>query len=463
MKKYRLLSLLLLLSLLMTLLPIPAAAADEPELYCTHAILMDGNYNEILYDKDAYGKAYPASLTKVTTALLVMEALDSGKLTLSQKVTAGPTALDDLTGNYSTANIKIGDSLTVEQLLYCLLLPSANEAANILAVAVDGSIDGFVEHMNQRAKELGCKGTHYVNPHGLHDPDHYTTAYDIALVMQAALNHDLFRTIIKTAVYNLPAKSESADGTGTEKAQTFYNTNGLISNLHYRGYVYDKCIGGKTGNTDEAGRCLVAAAESGETLLISVVLGSGPVTLPGEREAKQGQLISSRRLLQWGFDNFKRVTITQGDEPVDEVAVTLSRQADKVLVKPQGSVTRTLPKDLDVSQIETTVTLFSPTVEAPVEAGQVLGSMELSYDGTVYGTIDLVAVTSVERSELLYKKAQFLGFFQHFGVRLVLGLILLAIAVVVLRITVFRKSRRYGAGFGGKRRTGSYHGGRRRR
>lgn len=146
----------------------------------------------------------------------------------------------------------------MEQLLYCLLLPSANEAGNILAVAVDGSIEAFVEHMNTRAKELGCKGTHFVNPHGLHDPDHYTTAYDISLYMTEALKHELFRTIIHTATYVLPATAHMGE-------QTFYNTNALISNFHYSGYVYDKCIGGKTGTTDEAGRCLVAAAESGDT------------------------------------------------------------------------------------------------------------------------------------------------------------------------------------------------------
>ena len=124
--------------------------------------------------------------------------------------------------------------------------------------------------MPVRAAELGCKGTHFVNPHGLHDPDHYTTAYDISLYMTEALKHELFRTIIHTATYVLPATAHQGE-------QTFYNTNALISNFHYSGYVYDKCIGGKTGTTDEAGKCLVAAAESGDTLLISVILGSGVV------------------------------------------------------------------------------------------------------------------------------------------------------------------------------------------
>ena len=451
MKKYRIPALLLSLVLMLNLLALPAAALEEPELQCTNAILVDANYGEVLYAKKADEKAYPASITKVMTALLVLEAMDSGKLTREQQITAGPTTLQDMSGNYSTAKLEPGDVLTVEQLLYCLLLPSANEAGNILAVAVDGSIEAFVEHMNTRAAGLGCKGTHFVNPHGLHDPDHYTTAYDISLYMTEALKHELFRTIIHTATYVLPATAHQGE-------QTFYNTNALISNFHYSGYVYNKCIGGKTGTTDEAGRCLVAAAESGDTLLISVILGSGVVDPNGAK--RQGQFTESTKLLKWGFDNFRRVTISQGNDPVDKVAVTLSRQADEVMVKPEGEVVRTLPKDLDPSLIETTIHLNSDTVEAPVEEGQVLGTMTLSYEGTDYGSLDLVAVTSVERSELLYKKAQVVAFFQNFGVRVAAVIILILVIAVLLKVLVFRKERRYGARVMSRGRR-NYRGGRR--
>ena len=451
MKKYRIPALLLSLVLMLNLLALPAAALEEPELQCTNAILVDANYGEVLYAKKADEKAYPASITKVMTALLVLEAIDSGKLKKDQQITAGPTTLQDMSGNYSTAKLEPGDVLTVEQLLYCLLLPSANEAGNILAVAVDGSIEAFVEHMNTRAAELGCKGTHFVNPHGLHDPDHYTTAYDISLYMTEALKHELFRTIIHTATYVLPATAHQGE-------QTFYNTNALISNFHYSGYVYDKCIGGKTGTTDEAGKCLVAAAESGDTLLISVILGSGVVDPNGAK--RQGQFTESTKLLKWGFDNFRRVTISQGSDPVDKVAVTLSRQADEVMVKPEGEVVRTLPKDLDPSLIETTIHLNSDTVEAPVEEGQVLGTMTLSYEGTDYGSLDLVAVTSVERSELLYKKAQVAAFFQNFGVRVIAVIVLILVIAVLLKIFVFRKERRYGARVMSRVRR-NYRGGRR--
>lgn len=456
MKKYfsRLVSLMLLCPVLLSLLALPAGAEEEDlKLFCTHAILMDANYGEILYEDSAYEKAYPASLTKVLTALLVIEAIEEGSISADTMVTAGDTTNQGMTAGASTANIKVGETLSVEELLYCLLLPSANEAANVLAVAVDGSIEAFVEHMNRRAGELGCKGTHFTNPNGLHEDEHYTTAYDLVLMMTKALEYDLFRTIIGTVSHTVPA-------TNLSEERLIYNTNGLISNWYYSGYVYDKCIGGKTGTTDQAGRCLVAAAEDGDTLLVSVILGSGPMEQEGYDKPRQGQLVESTRLLKWGFSNFQRVTITKGDEPVAKVAVTLSREADEVNLKPQGSITRTLPIDMDLDLIETRITIPYESVEAPVEEGQVLGTMTLSYEGEVYGTLDLVAVTSVERSDLLYKKQQFINFFQHTWVKLILVILAVLVVLVLLRVFVFRKRRRYGAGVGGRRR-GNYRGGRR--
>lgn len=448
MKKYRFLSLLLLFPMVLTLFTAPAAALEEPDLFCTNAVLLDANYNEVLYDKGAYEKAYPASTTKVMTALLVLEAIENGQLSPSTMVTAGPTRMQDIPSGagYVVASLKEGEVMSVEDLLYCVMLPSAADAANVLAVEVDGTIEDFVAHMNRKAWELGCQNTHFTNTAGMHSEDHYSTAYDLALIFQAALEYDLFRTIIKTAAYTVPATNLSAE-------RYFYNTNGLISNLWYSGYVYDKCIGGKTGNTDEAGRCLIAAAEDGDTLLISVVLGSGPMEQEGYEDLRQGQLVESKRLLEYGFNNFERVTITKGTEPVDKVAVTMSRQADEVNVKPQGSITRTLPKDMDLDAIETRIALFSQEVEAPVEEGQVLGVMTLSYEGEVYGKLDLVAVNSVERSELLYKKEQFISFFQDTWVQIVLAVVLLLAAFILLRLLVFRKKRRYRSGTGARSRS----------
>ena len=433
MKKYRFLSLLLLAALIVS----PASAAIPQEdlgLFCTHAVLLDANHDEILYDMKAHEKAYPASITKIMTTLLALEAIEYGRLSLDTVVAAGESRMQNVTYSYVNAGIKLGEEFTVEELLYMTLLQSYADSANMLASAVDGTIEDFVDHMNRKASQLGCQSTHFTNPVGVHNDDHYSTAYDLAIIMQECLNYDTFRTIIRTADHTTPATNLSG-------ARRYFNTNGLISNLYLEGYVYKKCIGGKTGYTEEAGRCLVAAAQDGDELLISVILGSGPMQQEGYEKLRQGQLVESKRLLEYGFNNFQRVTITKDNEPVGKVRVTLSRQADEVNVKAQGSITRTLPKFMSVDDIETRVTLFEDEVEAPVEAGQVMGIMTLYYGDEEYGRLDLVAVTSVERSELLYQKQQFFAFMEREGLRILLAVVLLAAAVVALKLTVLRRRR----------------------
>ena len=451
MKKYRVLPLLLLFTLSLA----PAAAVttvpnqEDLNLFCTHAVLLDANHGEILYDMKANEKAFPASTTKLMTALLVLEAVEYGQLTLDTPIAAGETRMQDVTYSYVNAELKLGEVLTVEELLYLVLLPSYADACNVLAVAVDGSIEAFVDHMNRKATELGCQNTHFTNPVGIHNENHYSTAYDLALIMKACLEYDTYLEISKVPKYTLHATELSGP-------REFYNSNALVSTWRYSGYIYDKCIAGKTGNTDEAGRCLVAAAEDGDEVLISVIIGSGPMEVPGDTELRQGQFRESKRLLEYGFNNFHRVTITKDSEPVGKVKVTMSRQADEVNVKAQGSITRTLPKSMDVDDIEAEVHLFAEEVEAPVEAGQVMGVMTLTYGDETYGKLDLVAITSVERSELLYKKQQFFEFFQNEGVRIILAVVMFLAAIVILKLTVFRRKKHPKAGAAARR--GDYKG-----
>ena len=455
MKKCRFPALLAVLTLLTALfLPLSVSAVEDPGLTCRNAILLDATYDEVLYDKGAYEKVYPASITKVMTALLVLEAVDAGQLTLDTPITATAEALE-VPKDSSTAKIQVGDTYTLEQYLYCLLLPSGNEVAQILAITVDGSIEAFVDHMNRRAEELGCLGTHFANPHGYHDDNHYTTAYDITRYMKAAMEYDLFQTILTSPNYTLPAN-------GVSEERIIRNTNALTSNWTYTDYLYGPGTGGKTGTTDEAGNCLVETAQKGDMSLISVILGAEEVDL-GNGDVEHRQFSETIKLLDWGFDNFQRVTLTPDESLVAKVQVNLSTQADEVNVKPLGSITRTLPKDVDPDQVEMTINLFSESVDAPVEAGQVLGVLTLSYDGVDYGKLDLVADTSVERSDFLYYKDQVESFFRNAGVRLLLAVVLIAVVIVLLRVLVFRKRRRYrsGVGIGGGSRRGHYSGPRR--
>jgi D-alanyl-D-alanine carboxypeptidase (penicillin-binding protein 5/6) len=284
-------------------LPVFASAIDQMEVAATAAVLVDADHGDILLDQSAHARRYPASITKVMTSLLTLEAVDEGKLSLDTVVTAQASAFTGLSADGSTQNIKAGEQLTVQQLLECALIPSANEACNILAEAVAGDVPSFVELMNKKAAELGMNATHFANPNGLHDDDHYTTAYDISLMTIEALKNETFRTIIAISDCRIPATNLSADA-------HFFNTNALLSNWRYIGYTYSKAIGVKTGSTPEAGECLVSAAVDGGRTLVAVVLGAENVTNADGTLDRQS-FSESKRLLQWGFANFSRKTILE--------------------------------------------------------------------------------------------------------------------------------------------------------
>ena len=456
MKKQRFLSLFLLLSLLVGLFLMPTASAyEEFDLDAKAGLLIEANTGEVLFEKNAHQENYPASITKVMTALLVLEAVEDGKLSLSQSVTASEEAFAALPSDASNSGMKVGETLTVEQLLYCLLVPSGNESANVLAQAVSGSIDGFVALMNERAKQLGCENTHYVNPHGLHDPNHYSSAWDIYLVTREAMKHELFMTVCNSKSYEIPATNVN------EKSRTLHSTNYLISNWRALGYLYRDAQGIKTGSTDEAGHCLVSSAMRGSRTLISVVLGAD------RREEEDGvtrtySFIETSRLFDWGFDSFTSRKILSADEPICEVPVALSSETNYVVVHPAEDLTRMLPNDLDVEDIERTVTLHSESVEAPVAAGDELGTLTLSYRDTVYGEVPLIALSDVSASWLLVARRDVIAFFSRTLVKLILFAIVALIVVIVLLRTVFSRRRRYGRTYSGSRSSG-YRGSRRRR
>ena len=379
MKKYRFFSLFLALLLFAGILP-PAYAIEDINIDARCALLMDANYDEVLYAKNADVRAAPASITKVMTALLTVEAIERGDLSLGTVITASEAAASIPPGS-STSNIVAGEQMTVEDLLYCLMLPSANEAAQILAEAVSGSIPEFVELMNRRARELGCQSTHFMNAHGFDEEGHYTTARDIYIFSKEAFRHEIFRTVVYTSVHKVPATNKS-------KEREMYNSNALVSQWRYPGYRFDKVIGGKTGSTGDAGYCLMAAAEDGDEYLISVVLGAETIMDDRGYVLDRKQFSESRRLLVWGFKSFRRVTLSQDGKPATSMPVTLSQQTDTVMLQPQGSITRTLPVDLDEEHLERDIALFYESVQAPVEEGQVLGTMTISYEGDVLGTME---------------------------------------------------------------------------
>ena len=454
MKKRRWFSLFLSFALLLPLFSLTSADAYEDfTLDAKAGLLIEADTGEILYEKNAHQENYPASLTKVMVALLVFEAIDEGKIALTDSVTATESAFEGLSSDGSTANIVPGETMTVEQLLNCMLIVSANEACNILGETLYGSVDAFVARMNERAAELGCEHTHFANATGLHNSQHYTTAWDLYLITREALKHDKFMEICNSKSYTVPATNM------TDKPRELHSTNFLISNWRARGYVYRDAQGIKTGSTEEAGHCLVSSAVRGDRQLVSVVLGAEKITLADGKSTLTKSFSETIRLFDYGFDSFSRREVVSADELVREVPVALSSEANYVVAHPAESITRMLPTELDLSELTRDITL-PDSVDAPIAAGDELGEMTVSYNGTVYGTVKLLALSDVSASWLLVARRDVADFFSRTVVRIVLVvLVLLILAFLFLRGN--GRGRRYGKRSSGRAAPAGYRGRRR--
>ncbi|MCI8836615.1 MAG: D-alanyl-D-alanine carboxypeptidase [Hungatella sp.] len=248
----------------------------QPEIQAEGAVVIDAASGSILYGKNEKTRFYPASTTKLMTAMLVLERADLGDV-----VTFSKTATTNLESGAVSLNVTEGDKLTVEQCMYGLLLKSANEVANGLAEHVSGSVSGFADLMNQRAAQLGCTGTHFVNPHGLNDSSHYTTPYDMALIGRAAFQNETLCRISTTTSYQFPAIKK-------EKAKTISPGHKMMYPADSR--YYQGIIGGKTGYTSLAGNTLVTGVERDGVRLIAVVMKS-----------KSTHYGDTKALLDYGF------------------------------------------------------------------------------------------------------------------------------------------------------------------
>lgn len=434
MKKRRFFALFLVLGLLVSLLSVPASAFEEIDVDARAALLVEKETGEILYEKNAHEKNYPASITKLTVALLVFEAIDAGQLSLDQPITARESAFEGLSIYGSTAGIKVGEVLTVEQLLQCMLIVSANEACNILAEWDAGSIAAFVDAMNAKAKALGCENTHFVNPSGLHDPDHYTSAWDLYLITKAAMQYPEFMEICDSAKAVIPA-------TNLSKERTLYTTNHLLSTWRVIGYRDKRAHGIKTGSTSDAGHCLISSAQEGELHFVSVVMGAERI-----EENGVGNLLNfseTSHLFDYGFKNFAYRTILEDKEIIQEVPVSLSK-TDYVTVHPANNVESLFPRDLDPAELDRVISL-PEAVEAPITAGDKLGTMELRDGDTVYASVDLLASSDVTADKFMVFRHNVTLFFKKPAVKTVaIVLAVLLVLLVIFRLTGLSRRRRYG-------------------
>ncbi len=346
------------------------------------ALLIDLNTQEVLYEQNADEALPPASTTKIMTALLVLDAVAAGQISLDENVVADSKQLSSVPWDASTVNPRVanGEIMTVRDMLYCIMLTSDCAVCNVLANRVSGSVDDFVERMNTRAAELGCTGVNFVNTHGYPAEGHVASARSLYLITQAAMNYPEFAEIVSARRYTIPATNKNAE-------RLLTNTNALMVGASNYRYLY--ATGVKTGYSKSSGYCLVSTAEKADRRLMSVVLGAEKV--PDE----DGVLIyehftESKRLLEWGFNAFAWQTIAHAGFSVTEVPLSGGELSYLTLVYAESAVAM-LPVDFDVDTIEKKINLRLTSAAAPVTKGDNYGTVTLVLDGKELASIPLIA------------------------------------------------------------------------
>ena len=434
MKKF-LAGLISLIILVSFALPLSAGADYSPdfEVQAEGVYLINLDTDTLIYQKNAHKKLYPASVTKIMTCLLLVENVpDLDNTIIRAKAAILGTFANQ---NVSLAGILAGEELTARELLYCMLLQSRNEAASIVADYLgDESINNFIAMMNARAKELGAKNTNFVNPHGLHDDNHYTTAYDMALIAKEALKHDVIKEIASTYSYKL-RKTNKRDG------EWLVSTNKMMlkSSDYYRSYIK----GLKTGTTTPAGKCFIAYANKGGYNYLSVMLGAPYKDQNGNVYAENYSFSETAKLCDWAFSEFSLKTILPENESVAQIDLRLSSDSDSLLLYPKEKITALIPSDIDVSSVQV-VEHVNSHVEAPVKKGDVLGYVEVKLADEVLGITDLVAADDVDRNEFLYCLHLVKNIFTSIYLRIALVLVILfALIYVIFIIRHEINSQRY--------------------
>lgn len=363
------------------------ATTDAPQTYSPSCILMESSTGKILYEKNSSEVRFPASTTKIMTAILAVENCE-----LTDIATVSHNAIYSVPVTYSHASLKEGEQLTVEQLLNVLLIPSANDAANVLAEHISGSVEEFAKLMNEKAKEIGCLNTHFVNPNGVHDDNHTTTAYDLALMGQYAMKNSTIRNLVKKTRYTLPATNKY-----DKEDRIFNTTNDLLrenNSAAKDNYYYPNAIGIKTGYTSEAGSCIIAGAEKDNMEVIVVILGGGSTT-----DGLSQRYLDCINLFNYAFDNYSLKTLNEQNSVLKQIEIsgaTKDTQNLNVIVKDEIAA---LISNENSTELEPEIT-FIENLEAPIAANSVIGKMTYIIDGVTYSS-DLIAGNTVLASSFL--------------------------------------------------------------
>ncbi|MBO5929731.1 MAG: D-alanyl-D-alanine carboxypeptidase, partial [Clostridia bacterium] len=382
-------------------------AETGPDVQSDAAILVNSNTGKIIYEKNAHKRMYPASTTKIMTAYLALNHLD-----LTNELTVSQTAID-IPSDSSAMGLLAGEVLTTEMLLHALMIQSANDAANVLAEAVSGSITDFVALMNQTAQELGMENTHFCNPHGYHDDNHYTTAYDMAIIAQKAMENSTFATIVSKKSIKIPPTNKY------QKERIFATRNSLINNHSSLPLQYSYANGIKTGYTDKAGQCLVGSAKRNGMDLISVVFHA-------PKNAPDRVFIDTKNLFLHANTTYTIKTVLKADALASTCNIRWASGKSHMILKAMQDVKALLPRNgYNEALLTNEITIYD-NITAPVKEGQQLGEIKYYYDKQEVATASLFASRDVSRNYL----KQFFSYVLNIWFILILGVIVLILLLL---------------------------------
>ncbi|MGN0521478.1 MAG: D-alanyl-D-alanine carboxypeptidase family protein [Eubacterium sp.] len=406
------------------------AATYEPDrtIYAEAYMLinLDDDTYPVVAQKNPDEKLYPASLTKIVTAMVVLNNVKD----LKAKTKMSQNAYDVTLGTGAqVAGISVGEEISIEDLLYLTMVHSACDACQVLAEYVSGSISAFVDEMNKWVASLGCKNTHFVNPDGLHDDNHYTTARDMATItIEALKNADFVK-------FSTATEFEYGD-------YILHHTNLMLS-PGYVTYYYEYAQGIKTGSTKEAEYCVITKASKDGYNYLAVVMKSPQQKIKGQSYETKCSFVDAKSLFEWAFDSLKYTTLIRSNEVVSEVAVEDGKDADSVQLVAKNDVNVIVPTGLDKSAIIIRTVDCPQSLNAPILKGDTVCKAEVVYGDEVVATVDLVTANDVELSTFLKVINAVKAFFSSTAVKVIfIVAVLLVIIYILLVYNNYRKKKK---------------------
>jgi len=361
--------------LLITLICCKTFAIEELNVNANAALIIETNTGKVIYEKDGDEQNYPASVTKILTAILVLENCN-----LDDVATASESAISQIPDGYVVAPLKVGEEMKIKDLLYALMLKSANDAAYVLAEHVGGNVDFFADMMNQKAKEIGCTGSHFVNPNGIHNERHYTTANDMYLIAKYAMKNEEFVKIVSTMEYTLPSTNKyEAEDRVMRNTNSFINPDSSFYNKNVRGI--------KTGTTAQAGNCLITDVARDGLEFITVLLGA---------ETSSGKFSETEKMINYAYDNYTLTKIHSKGDVIKTIEIENATEETKSL---NALIDREIivinNKENDANKTIPSIKL-NDEILAPIMAGDELGTISFDVDGLQYDA-KLIAANDVEK------------------------------------------------------------------